>query len=189
MKPTATCASRRRGFTLMEMLIVLAILGLLLALVGPRILQSGKRADVDATKLQIKMLQACLDDYYLHMKAYPTTDQGLKALIEEPTADAKGATTDTGNAPSRWKGPYTKTGELPKDPWGNDYQYQYPPEKGKGDMPDIWSYGPDGQDNTEDDIVSWTATKGEGEPGMPDATKEPPLNEPPAEKPAPSPKR
>ncbi len=161
MKRAEFRRKRPGGFTLMEMLIVLAILGLLLAMVGPRLLKSGKQADISTTKSQIKLLQACLDHFYLDMKEYPATDQGLESLVAG-TAGAEATTA------SRWKGPYTKTGELPLDPWGNEYQYRYPPENSRADLPEIWSYGPDGQDNTEDDVVSWTTSKGEGEEGFDD---------------------
>lgn len=172
---------RCRGFTLMEMLIVLAILGMLLALIGPRILQSGKKADAQTTQAQIKMLQACLDHYYLDMKAYPETEPGLQALIEKPGEVE-------GESVSRWKGPYTKTGDLPKDPWGNDYQYRYPPENSSADLPEIWSYGPDGEDNTEDDIVSWKKEQIEGEEGLeePESLPAEPVTQPePMREPAP----
>ena len=168
MKRSELPRKSRHGFTLMEMLIVLAILGMLLALIGPRILRSSKKADVQAAQSQIKLLQGCLKHLYLDMKEYPETEPGLQALVEEPT-DAEGTTA------SRWKGPYTETGELPKDPWGNDYQYRYPPENSKGDLPDIWSYGPDGQDNTEDDIVSWKKEEGGSEEGLDDLESQPDL--------------
>ena len=65
---------------------------------------------------------------------------------------------------SGWEGPYLNKNEMPTDPWGNAFQYVYPPERGSGDFPDIWSFGPDGEDNTEDDICSWgTASGGEGD--------------------------
>ncbi len=166
--------SRRdaRGFTLMEMLVVLGILAMLMALVVPRILGTQAKADIQATKIQIKSLMECLKHYKLDMKEFPTTDQGLKALIEKPAdlSDEKAA---------RWDGPYTESKELPKDPWGHEYQYEYPPTHGSAsdsttsdtsstgdttkananDYPDIWSFGPDGEDGTDDDIKSWTEVK------------------------------
>jgi general secretion pathway protein G len=146
---------QRRGFTLMEMLVVLGIIVLLLALVTPRILGTLKRADTTAAESQLKLLRQCLQRYALDMKEFPTTEQGLKALIQCP-ADVKESVA------SRWNGPYTEGGELPKDPWGNDYQYEYPPTRGSGDYPDIWSWGPDGEDGTADDVCSWTAAGGAG---------------------------
>lgn len=140
-------SARRAGFTLMEMLLVLAILVVLMGLVGPRILSSQKKADINTTKTQIGQLKSTLQHYALDMRTFPSTEEGLKALIEEPSDP---------DAAEKWDGPYLDASELPKDPWGNDYQYEYPPSHGKGDFPDIWSYGPDGQDGTDDDIVNWT---------------------------------
>ncbi len=149
MKPIPAGPRKRRGFTLMEMLVVLGILVLLLALVTPRILGTQKKADITTTQSQIKLLRACLQRYALDMKEFPTTEQGLKALIECPSDVSE-------TSAARWAGPYTETGELPKDAWGNDFSYEYPPTRGKGDYPDIWSVGPDGEDGTDDDIVSWS---------------------------------
>jgi general secretion pathway protein G len=59
----------------------------------------------------------------------------------------------------RWDGPYLNSQLIPKDPWGNVYQYEYPPQRGQGDYPDIWSFGPDGEDGTEDDVVSWVVAE------------------------------
>jgi general secretion pathway protein G len=139
----------RRGFTLMEMLVVLGILAILLALAVPRILGTQKKANISATESQLKLLRSCLQRYMLDMKEFPPTEQGLKALVKKP-ADLSEAKA------KRWDGPYTEAGELPKDPWGNDFQYEYPPKHGTTDFPDLWSLGPDGEDGTEDDIVSWS---------------------------------
>ena len=141
----------------MELLVVLAILVLLFAMVGPRILGTQKKADIRATKAQIMMLKQCLERYALDLKDFPTTDDGLEALLEAPS--------DVDDEESKWDGPYVNSPELPKDPWGNEYQYEFPPTRGKGDYPDIWSYGPDGEDDTEDDIVSWSGSSGGGDDG------------------------
>jgi len=152
------------GFTLVEMLVVLAILVLLVSMVVPRIIGSQKKADINATKTQIGMFKAALERYSLDCKKYPTTDQGLAALVSKP-ADLDEKTS--------WDGPYV-TGEIGKDPWGNEYQYTYPPEKGSGDSPDIWSYGPDGENAAEENwICSWTGGSG-GRGGDQDAAKEKP---------------
>jgi general secretion pathway protein G len=148
MKVSKNRRGKRRGFTLVEVLVVMAILVLLAALVVPRILGAKKKADLGAAKTQIGMLKASLERYALDMNDFPLTEQGLSALIEEP--DELNESTNT-----KWGGPYLDSDALPKDPWGNDFQYEYPPTRGKGDYPDIWSYGPDGEDDTKDDIVSW----------------------------------
>jgi general secretion pathway protein G len=148
----------RRGFTLMEMLVVLGILAILLALAVPRILGTQKKANISATESQLKLLRSCLQRYMLDMKEFPPTEQGLKALVKKP-ADLSEAKA------KRWDGPYTEAGELPKDPWGNDFQYEYPPKHGTTDFPDIWSMGPDGEDGTEDDIVSWSQEGSDEGPG------------------------
>jgi general secretion pathway protein G len=137
----------------MEMLIVLAILVMLVALVVPRFLGAQKKADRQATKVQVEALRGALERYALDTRGYPTTEQGLQALMVAPAASEESGTAATG-----WEGPYLNKDEIPTDPWGNAFQYVYPPERGKADFPDIWSYGPDGEDNTDDDICSWSAS-------------------------------
>jgi general secretion pathway protein G len=153
----------RGGFTLVEMLVVLAILVLLVSMVVPRIIGSQKKADINAAKTQIGMYRAALERYALDCKKYPSTEDGLGALVSKPAELSETAT---------WDGPYV-SGEIGRDPWGHEYQYKYPPEKGSGDNPDIWSFGPDGEDNTEDDICSWTGGAG-GKEGERDIGKERP---------------
>lgn len=150
------------GFTLVEMLVVLAILVLLVGMVAPRVLKSQKKADINNAKTQIGMFRGCLEQFAVDMRTYPTTEQGLAALLSLPEVGEGGT---AGN----WDGPYVDRDAIPKDPWGNDYQYEYPPTHGKSDLPDIWSYGPDGQADTEDDIVSWSSSNGQTttEEGMP----------------------
>jgi len=152
MRTLTAHPTRRRGFTLMEVLVVLAILVMLVGMVVPRILGTQKKAAVSAAKTQLGMLKACLERYALDCKTFPSTEQGLQSLLEKP------ADMDESVA---WDGPYINSAELPKDPWGRDYGYEYPPTRGSGDRPDIWSRGPDGEDDTEDDIVSWSKTEGE----------------------------
>jgi len=152
----------RAGFTLMEMLVVLAILVLLVAMVAPRVLGTQKKADINAAKAQIGMFKAALERYALDMKDFPTTEQALQALVEEPTDSESLSDSASSSSSSRWDGSYLTSADLPKDPWGNEYQYEYPPTRGKGDYPDIWSLGPDGEDDTEDDICSWNKENEEG---------------------------
>ncbi|MCA9064699.1 MAG: type II secretion system protein GspG [Planctomycetaceae bacterium] len=160
----------RHGFTLTELLIVMAILVLLVSLIGPRLLGSKEKADINSVKTQIGMFQSALERYAIDMNSFPSSEQGLAALITEPSADSAGGELDGGSegalelegdeagggSSSNWDGPYIKTETLPKDPWGNSYRYEFPPTHNKLNVPDIWSLGPDGQENTDDDIVSWT---------------------------------
>lgn len=141
---------RRKGFTLVEVLVVMAILVLLAGLVAPRVLGSKRKADINAAKTQIGAFKGALERYALDMNDFPTTEQSLSVLVEEPEGSEDGET-----AGGKWDGPYLSTEDLPMDPWGNPYQYEYPPTHGQGKDPELWSYGPDGQDDTEDDIVSW----------------------------------
>ncbi len=148
----------RRGFTLMEMLVVVAIIALLAAFVVPRMLGYLGSSEVKIAATQISSLEGSLQQYSFAMGGFPNTEQGLGALVRAPQSqDSSGV--------SSWDGPYVEKGRLPKDPWGNEYQYVFPPEKGTSDYPDIWSYGPDKEDGTEDDICSWDK-ESEGEEGF-----------------------
>ena len=134
---------RQHGFTLIELLVVLVILGLLAGLVGPQVLRYTGSAKSDTAKLQIEELGAGLDLFHLEVGRYPTTQEGLKALVEQPT----------GVGP--WNGPYLKKKRIPLDPWGNDYHYQFPGENG---VYDLFSYGSDnaeGGEGNDADVVSW----------------------------------
>jgi general secretion pathway protein G len=153
--------TRRSGFTLTEMLIVLAILVMLVALVVPRFMGARKKADVNAAQSQIGLFRGALERYALDTRNFPSTEQGLQALLAPPSDDSE-------TSLRGWEGPYVSADAIPTDPWGNAYQYVYPPERGRTDTPDIWSFGPDGEDNTEDDIRSWSGGGGQdGEPGAP----------------------
>lgn len=150
----ATQGTRRSGFTLMELLLVMAILVVLLTLAVPRFLGTRKKANIDLARSQVGLFKSPLEMYAMDLNTYPNTEQGLKALYECPEDLEK---------KEQWKGPYLDA-EPPQDPWLHDYQYEYPPTKNKKDFPDIWSLGPDGEDGTEDDIVNWTEEdKEEGE--------------------------
>jgi len=142
----ARVARRRAGFTLMELLLVLAILVILgsLAVVSLGTISAG--ADQDAARAQIGLLETPLDVYNLHMKTYPATAEGLDVLRAPPSAGASG---------QRWKGPYMDEA-VPPDPWDAPYQYQFPGKRNSQKY-DLWSLGPDGQDGTDDDIGNWPA--------------------------------
>lgn len=135
--------NRQRGFTLIELLVVLVILGLLMSVVGPRVMKYVGGAKTDTARMQIQELSSALDMYHLEVGRYPANNVGLQALIEKPA----GA--------NRWNGPYLRKSSIPKDPWGNDYSYRFPGQHGAFDL---FSNGADGQPGGEGedaDIVSW----------------------------------
>jgi general secretion pathway protein G len=139
---------REKGFTLIEIMVVVIILGLLAGLVLPRILGQEEKARVEAAKVQIRALEGALDAWKLDNGFYPSTDQGLDALIKKP---------ETGRIPSKWReGGYLKPARIPKDPWGKDYVYISPGSEGR--EYEIISYGADGEPGGEGnnaDIESW----------------------------------
>lgn len=131
------------GVTLIEMLVVVTIIALFAAIVGPRVMGYGDKARVTAAREQIGKFNQALSMYKLDTGTYPTTEEGLAALRLKP-----------GNA-SQWQGPYL-TMDIPADPWGHPYIYKFPGEHGT--EPDIVSFGQDGQPGGEGlaaDIVSW----------------------------------
>ncbi len=142
---------RRSGFTMVELLIVLGILVMLFAIVGPRVLKSGKKADANVAKAQVAAFKPMLEHYHIELKSYPTTEQGLASLYHKPN--------DIGDILT-WDGPYGDGDSLPLDPWGREYKYAFPSTHGHSDYPDIWSVGPDGEDGTEDDVCNWTGGNG-----------------------------
>jgi general secretion pathway protein G len=138
--------NRRRGqagVTLIEMLVVVTIIGLFVALVGPSLFKKADTARITAARAQISGFMTALGTYKLDTGIFPTTEQGLQALRVKPQ-DA-----------NQWNGPYMPQ-DIPKDPWGHDYVYKFPGDH--GDEPDIICYGGDGQPGGEGlnaDIVSW----------------------------------
>ena len=130
------------GFTLMELLVVLAILGLLMGLVGPQVLNQLSGAKVKTAAIQIKDLEQALEMYKLDVGRFPTTGQGLVALVKKPSNT------------SGWNGPYLKS-NVPQDPWKADYHYKYPGEH--GDL-DIFTYGLNGTpggEGEDSDVGNW----------------------------------
>ena len=136
----------RRGFTLIELMIVLVILVMLFAIAGPRLLGTQKKADIKGTKAQMGNLEASLKLYAVDMRTFPNSEDGLAALIKPPSDEAKAR---------KWDGPYLDDEVVPADAWGNAFVYEYPPTKGGRDFPNIASAGEDGEADTEDDIVNW----------------------------------
>ncbi|MCC6472187.1 MAG: type II secretion system major pseudopilin GspG [Burkholderiales bacterium] len=121
--------ARAGGFTLLELLVVLVIIGLLVGYVGPRYFAQIGKSEVKVARAQIDALEKALGHYRIDTGHYPTTEQGLAALVKAPAGEAK------------WQGPYLAKA-LPLDPWGNAYQYRSPGQFGDFDL---WSQGKDGQ--------------------------------------------
>lgn len=124
-----TVPARRVGFTLLELLVVIVIIGLLAAYVGPKYFSQLGKSEVTITKAQIEAFEKALDTFRLDVGRYPTADEGLAALLVKPETATK------------WNGPYLKK-EVPLDPWGHAYVYRVPGSKGDFD---VISYGRDGQ--------------------------------------------
>jgi general secretion pathway protein G len=132
-----------RGITLIELMVVMVILGLLAALVAPKMFGRVGQAKQKAAYTQIELFGTALDSYYLDVGRYPNSSEGLEALITNPSGV------------ENWTGPYVKKSEIPLDPWGNAYQYNSPGSHGDYDLS---SYGKDkseGGDGENMDIVSW----------------------------------
>ncbi|MGQ0813163.1 MAG: type II secretion system major pseudopilin GspG [Gemmatimonadota bacterium] len=137
----------RDGFTLIEVLVVIAVISVLAALVAPNVFGHLGTAKDAAARSQIEMLSAALDAYRLDNARYPTTEQGFDALVNAPTRGAR---------PINWRGPYLRKG-VPLDPWRNPYVYRTPAEQSRGGF-DLLSYGEDGQPGGSGaalDITSW----------------------------------
>ncbi len=134
--------ARNAGFTLIELLVVLVILGLLAALAAPRVIDYLGGAKTDAAELQIQNFKSALDLYRLDVGGYPTSAQGLGALIEEPTG-ARG-----------WRGPYLDSPQIPPDPWGNDYVYRSPGENGAYEVITLGADNAPGGDGENADVNS-----------------------------------
>ena len=136
-------AQRQGGFTLIELLVVLVILGLLMSVVGPRVMKYVGGAKTDTARMQIEELAGALDMYHLEVGRYPSQDVGLRALIEQPASE------------KRWNGPYLRKSKVPNDPWGNDYVYRFPGQHGVFDLYSLgadWQVGGEGEDA---EIGSW----------------------------------
>ena len=133
---------RAAGFTLLELLVVMVIIGLLAGYVAPRYFSQVGKSEVKVAQAQVVAFEKALDTYRLDVGRYPTTEQGLNALMQRPQNEAK------------WSGPYLQKA-VPLDPWGKPYQYKSPGEHGDFD---IWSFGKDGQPGgtgENADVTSW----------------------------------
>lgn len=135
---------RHAGLTLIEVLLVLVILVIIASLAVTAYGPIERKARTNAARTQINAFKTPLQAYRLDIGEFPQTGDGLEALRAAPSGLVD---------PNKWNGPYLDS-EVPLDPWGNPYQYEYP-GKYQTDLPDIWSLGADGIDNTEDDVANW----------------------------------
>jgi general secretion pathway protein G len=131
------------GFTLVEILVVVTIIGLIMALVGPRVLNYLGESKVKTAKIQIDSFSSALDLFYLDVGRYPLTNEGLAALAQRP-----------GNI-AEWNGPYVRGGMVPNDPWGHPYIFRSPGERGPYEILSFGSDGQEGGNGTATDIASW----------------------------------
>ena len=139
---------RQAGFTLIEIMVVMVIIGLLMALVGPNLIGRSEKAKVQAAQMQIERLGTVLDTFRLDVGRYPTTQEGLQVLVQRPIGV------------DRWDGPYLNKG-VPKDPWDRPYLYRSPGEAGR--PYDLYSLGADGAPGGTDnnrDVTSWGGDSG-----------------------------
>lgn len=131
-----------KGFTLLELLVVMVIIGLLAGYVAPKYFSQVGKSEIKVARAQIGAFEKALDQYRLDTGRYPTTEQGLAALVQRPASESK------------WSGPYLRK-EVPLDPWGKPYQYKFPGEHGEYDL---FSHGKDGQPGgtaEAADITNW----------------------------------
>ena len=135
----------KRSYTFIEIMVVVIIIAILAAIVMPKFAGRTEDAKISAAQSQISIFQTALSTYNLDTGKYPTTEQGLKALIEKPTSPP---------VPTEWRGPYLQSKSIPLDPWKSKYVYEYPGKHNENSY-DLYSKGPDGQSGTEDDITNW----------------------------------
>ena len=128
--------------TLIEILVVLVLIGIVLGIVGGNFIGRGEKAKADAAKIEIGQIGQALDLYKLETGRYPSSSDGLQALVTAP-----------GGA-SNWNGPYWKKSQIPKDPWGNDYRYTSPGQKGAYDILSLGADGKEGGEGANKDIAS-----------------------------------
>lgn len=133
--------NRKRGFTLIEILVVMVIIGLIAALVGPRLFPKLGKGKLSAAKAQIELIGQALDQFRLDISRYPTTQEGLGTLMTNPGLE-------------HWEGPYLKK-ELPVDPWGKPYLYQCPGIHGEYDLVSYGRDGTPGGEGEDQDVMSW----------------------------------
>ena len=135
--------NRMSGMTLIEILVVLVLIGVVLGIVGGNFIGRGEKAKADAAKIEIGQIGQTLDLFKLEVGRYPTTQEGLQALVSAPP----GVT--------NWNGPYWKKTTIPKDPWGNDYRYAAPGQHGAYDILSLGADGKEGGEGPNKDITNW----------------------------------
>lgn len=133
----------RRGFTLLELLVVLVILGLLAGVIGPQVMKHVGTSKSKTATVQIEELGTAVDMYRLEVGSYPTTAQGLAVLVQRPAGV------------EQWNGPYLRKSVVPKDPWGRDYRYRHPGEHGNFDIYSLGADNADGGEGESADVVNW----------------------------------
>ena len=132
-----------RGFTLVELLVVLVILGIIAVFAAPRVIGLLGGAKADAARIQVDRLSSVLDLYMLDAGSYPSEEEGLEALVEQPAGT------------ERWNGPYLKKAESLIDPWGQPYVYRYPGEHGEYDLYSLGADGQVGGEGRDEDVTNW----------------------------------
>ena len=138
----------RSGFTLIELMLVLVILATLAAIVTPKLTGRSKEAKITAAKTQISQFEVALDAFEIAVGRYPTTAEGLRALIERPSSEAED-----------WRGPYMNRNAIPLDQWGGEYVYRCPGQYNQEGY-DLYSCGPDQKLGGDDDITNWSEDGG-----------------------------
>lgn len=147
LKKMSNTTKDSRGFTLIELMVVIVILAGLAALVGPKLIGRGDDAKIADAKVQIRNMETALKLYKLDNSNFPSTEQGLQSLVAKPT---------TGQIPKNYKAEgYLENKSVPKDPWGNDYVYLSPGEHGDYDLYSFGADGARGGDGKNADIESW----------------------------------
>ncbi len=145
---------RRGGFTLIEVMIVIAIVLALTGLIGVAVFSRRDEAKKDTAAIELRTIKNAMNLFRMDFDRWPTDQEGVKVLWDKTALDGEAEQ-------GKWKGYLTEP--LPKDKWGNEWQYRQKSEHGDETKYDLWSFGPDKQDGSEDDITSWgTATSGEG---------------------------